>query len=76
MHHFAHQSVTECEYAIETMLHLLAKEKIREAFLSTSEFWIEFEYKSFCPNNEECKFLRYTECSESKRKRYNIKHFL
>ncbi len=75
MHHFAHQSGTECEYAIETMLHLLAKEKIREAFLSTSEFWIEFEYKSFCPNNEECKFLRYTECSESKRKRYNIKHF-
>lgn len=43
MHHFAHQSGTECDYAIESMLHILAKEKIREAFLSKSEFWIEFE---------------------------------
>lgn len=31
-HHFAHQSETECEHAYESMLHLLAKEKIREAF--------------------------------------------
>lgn len=75
MHHFAHQSGTECDYAIESMLHLIAKEKIREAFLSKSEFWIEFEYKSFCVNNEECKFIKYNECYESKRQRFNIKQF-
>ncbi len=38
MHHFAHQSGTEYDYAIESMLHIFAKEKIREAFLSKSEF--------------------------------------
>ena len=75
MHHFAHQSGTECDYAFESMLHVLAKEKIREAFLSKSEFWIEFEYKSFCTNFEECKFLRYSECCESKKQRFNIKLF-
>lgn len=75
MHHFAHQSGTECDYAIESMLHLLAKEKIREAFLSKSKFWIEFEYKSFCTNVEKCRFLRYNECCESKKQRFNIKQF-
>lgn len=75
MHHFAHQSGTECDYAFESMLHILAKEKIREAFMSKSEFWIEFEYKSFCPKYEECKFLRYGECCESKRQRFDIKQF-
>ena len=31
-HHFSHISGTECEAAYESMLHLLAKEKIQEAF--------------------------------------------
>ena len=75
MHHFAHQSGTECDYAIESMLHILAKEKIREAFLSKSEFWIEFEYKSYCTNFEHCKFIHYSDCCESKRQRFNIKLF-
>ena len=74
-HHFAHQSGTECEYAVESMLHILAKEKIREAFLSKSEFWIEFEYKSYCINNKECKFIRYSECCERKTRRFNIKQY-
>lgn len=75
MHHFAHQSGTECDYAYESMLHILAKEKIREAFISMSEFWIEFEYKSYCPNYDNCNYLRYDECSENRRKRFNIKQF-
>ena len=75
MHHFAHQSGTECDYAIESMLHILAKEKIREVFLSKSEFWIEFEYKSYCTNFEHCKFIHYSNCCESKRQRFNIKRF-
>lgn len=75
MHHFAHQSGTECDYAIESMLHILAKEKIREAFLSKSEFWIEFEYKSYCTNFERCKYIHYSDCCESKRQLFNIKRF-
>ena len=34
IHHFAHQSGTECDFAYESMLHLLAKEKVRNAFLN------------------------------------------
>lgn len=75
IHHFAHQSGTECEYAIESMLHILAKERIREAFLSKSEFWIEFDYKSFCVNSKECKYLTHSECCEIKKQRFNIKQF-
>lgn len=77
MHHFAHQYGTECNYALETMLHLLAKEKIREAFLSKSEFWIEFEYKSYCAKVNECKYkCGYNgKCFESKKQRFNIKQF-
>ena len=75
MHHFSHQSGTECDYAMESMLHLLAKEKIREAFLLKTEFWIEFEYKSFCSQQNECKFTRYSDCYESKRLRFDIKQY-
>lgn len=38
IHHFAHQSGTECDFAYESMLHLLAKEKVRNAFLNNDEF--------------------------------------
>ena len=75
MHHFAHQSGTECDYAVESMLHILAKEKIREAFLSKSEFWIEYEYKSYCTSLESCKFIYYSDCCENKRQRFDIKQF-
>ncbi len=75
LHHFAHKSGTECGHAIESMLHILAKEKVREAFLSKSEFWIEFEHISYCTNFENCKFIRYSKCCESKKQRFNIKQF-
>lgn len=74
-HHFAHQSGTECDYAVESMLHILAKDKIREAFLSKSEFWIEFEYKSYCANDKECKFIRYSKCCERNTQRFDIKQY-
>lgn len=52
IHHFAHQSGTECDFAYESMLHLLAKEKVRNAFLNNNEFWMSFEYGSYCPQSE------------------------
>ena len=75
MHHFAHCTGKECKYAFESMLHLLAKEKVREAFLSKSEFWIKFKYRSFCPNIEKCKFIAYENCYSDKFIEFNIKQF-
>ncbi len=61
-HHFAHQSGTECGYAVESMLHILAKEKVRNAFLSNNNFFVKFEYKSCCPNYDSCIFILDEEC--------------
>lgn len=74
-HHFAHHSGVECDYAVESMLHILAKEIIREAFLSSSEFWIEFESKVSCSNTNNCKYIRYGVCTENKKNRFNLKEF-
>lgn len=75
--HFAHKSGTECEHAVETMLHLLAKEKIQKAFLENSEYWIEYEYKSFCKRKDECKYNYWDKdnCFTSEIKRYNLKDY-
>lgn len=75
IHHFAHLSGIECEHAYESMLHMLAKEKIREVFLSKSEFYIEFEHKSFCNKYGECKFYVHGECYKSERRAFNIKQY-
>lgn len=58
-HHFSHLSGTECEAAYESMLHLLAKEKIQEAFYNRISLYMEFEYTSFC-SQDKCIFLRYS----------------
>ena len=64
-HHFAHASGSDCSGAYESMLHLLAKEKVMSAFLEGGEFWIEYsffecEHLNNCPladlyNNPNCK---------------------
>ena len=74
-HHFAHQSGMECDYAVESMLHLLAKEKICETFLSSDEFWIEFEYNSFCSYLETCKYFRQGNCCTYVTKRFDLKTY-
>lgn len=52
---FSHLSGTECKPAYESMLHLLAKEKIQEAFYNRTSLYIEFEYTSFC-SQDKCIF--------------------
>lgn len=72
-HHFSHLSGTECEHAYESMLHLLAKEKVRKAFYEQQSFYIEFEYTSYC-SNVNCIFKRdLGNCCETSRKRFDIK---
>lgn len=74
VHHFAHQFESECTGAYETMLHLLAKERIQSAFLNSETFWLEFEYHSYCPNDNKCKYNK-TKCFTKERKRFNLKEF-
>ena len=74
-HHFSHTSGKDCEYAYESMLHLLAKERIRKAFLSSSEFWIKYNYRSFCPSKKECKYITYGKCYEDFPRSYNLKKY-
>ena len=74
-HHFSHQSGTECNHALESMLHLLAKQKTREAFLTQTEFYVEFCYRSFCSTYRDCKFRNDTECCKIEKKRFNLKQY-
>jgi hypothetical protein len=72
-HHFSHISGTECEAAYESMLHLLAKEKIQEAFYNKKSFWIKFEYTSYC-NVENCIFVRQgNRCCEKSIRSFDLK---
>ena len=75
VHHFAHQSGTECDFAYESMLHLLAKERVQSAFLDTEYFGLDFEYRSYCPNEIQCKFVKYDYCYTAERKRFNLKDY-
>lgn len=75
IHHFAHQSGTECDFAYESMLHLLAKEKVRNAFLNNDEFWMSFEYGSYCPQSEKCVYVRYGNCRTIQQKSFDLKKF-
>lgn len=75
-HHFAHFSDINCEFAYETMLHLLAKEKISKAFLEKSKFMIDFEYKSHCIKEENCEYhIQHQKCYSEKRHKFNLKDY-
>lgn len=75
IHHFAHASEIECEGAYESMLHLLAKEKIKKAFLENDEFNMQFVYRSYCQKYENCKLIKYGKCYKSFTKKFNLKEY-
>lgn len=75
MHHFAHASGVDCEGAYETMLHLLAKERIQDAFMKYDTFSIEYEYRSYCRKVKDCTFFRYGDCYDASRKMFNLKKY-
>ena len=75
IHHFAHASGIECEGAYESMLHLLAKERVRKAFLESKDFYMQFVYRSFCPREGSCGYVKYDHCYKSFTKRFNLKDF-
>lgn len=75
IHHFAHASGVECDGAYESMLHLLAKERIRKAFLEKDYFKMEFIYCSYCPKDPSCGYSRYDHCLISSSKSFNLKEY-
>lgn len=75
IHHFAHASGVDCEGAYETMLHLLAKERVQEAFMKHDIFNIEYAYRSYCRKVKECTFFRYGDCYEASKKIFNLKKY-
>lgn len=75
IHHFAHASGVDCEGAYESMLHKLAKLRIQEAFYANDKFNISFEYRSYCPKENSCKFVRYDNCYKVSQKVFNLKEF-
>ena len=75
MHHFAHVSGVDCEGAYETMLHLLAKERIQDAFMKNDTFNIEYEYRSYCRKVKGCTFFHYGDCYDASRKIFNLKKY-
>lgn len=75
IHHFAHASGVECEGAYESMLHLLAKDKICKAFLESSVFNIQFSYRSCCPKLDQCKYIHYSSCYIESTRTFNLKDF-
>ena len=74
-HHFAHLSGSECDFAYESMLHLLAKERVQNAFLNADRFYLDFEYRSYCPNEKKCELVTYDSCYTNHRKRFNLKDY-
>lgn len=75
-HHFAHCSGTDCKGAYETMLHLLAKEKIQKAFLEKDKFNISYKCKSYCNQYETCKLIRSEKkCHNLVSKTFNLKEY-
>lgn len=75
MHHFAHASGVDCEGAYETMLHLLAKERIQDAFMKNDTFNIEYAYRSYCRKVKDCTFFHYGDCYDTSRKIFNLKKY-
>ena len=75
IHHFAHQSGTECKYACESMLHLLAKAMVQDAFYSDRPFLLKFEHRSYCPNEKNCQLERYSECCTRKTMEFDLKKY-
>lgn len=58
-HHFSHASGNACDYAYESMLHLLAKEKIQGAFLKVVSFKIAFTFYEICSKKQKCIFTKF-----------------
>lgn len=75
VHHFAHQSGTECKSAYESMLHLLAKKRVQEAFLNSESFYIDYEYTVYCKRENQCKYIINEGCYSNKRNRINLKDY-
>lgn len=69
--HFVHKNIGECSY--ESYLHMLAKIKLREAFLSSNSLLLSYEAPAVC--SSDCPFIDYPKCKSEKRVTFNLKDY-
>lgn len=72
--HFTHKAnIENCNY--ETYLHKIAKSKIREAFVSASEFIISYDVPAVCNRKESCIINKGDRCICNGRIEHDIRQF-
>ena len=69
--HFVHKNIGECSY--ESYLHMLAKIKLREAFLSSNSLLLSYKAPAVC--SSDCPFIGYAKCKNEKRVTFNLKDY-
>lgn len=75
VHHFAHASGVDCGSAYESMLHIIAKQKIQDVFLSNDRFLMQFVHRSFCQKDKSCGYTKYGNCFVSEERNFNLKEY-
>lgn len=74
-HHFAHQPGIDCPTAFETVLHLLAKDRVQKAFYAQTVFKMEYEYHSHCEKKKSCEYVRHGRCEKIEHRTFNLKDY-
>lgn len=69
--HFVHKNTRKCSY--ESYLHILAKIKIREAFLSSEHFLLSYKAKARC--SCECPFISSPKCEGEKPVVFDLRRY-
>ncbi len=69
--HFVHKNTGNCSY--ESYLHMLAKIKIRQAFISSEHFFLSYNAKAIC--SFDCPFISSPKCEGEKPVEFDLRKF-
>lgn len=69
--HFVHKNTGKCSY--ESYLHMLAKIKIREAFISSEHFLLSYKAKALC--SCECPFIGFPKCEGETPVEFDLRNY-
>lgn len=72
--HFTHKAnLQNCSY--ETYLHKIAKARIREAFLSSPQFFISYDVPVYCNRKSDCKIYTESRCTDTEIREFDLKKY-